>query len=154
MEDLPSGWHKGGVQVEEVPGADAHFFRFYGTSDPEKTWVNVSQKLVLYPDPEAAVSAYDGWVDKYLPPAHKDAWILPSELEFAGQADQMVVACLPGYINGIPQHACEAIGRYGDVVVILLGNVFDDRWLTMEDFQAVLEAMDRRIVAAMEETGQ
>jgi len=38
------------------------------------------------------------------------------------------------------------------MVVILRGNVFQDRWLTIADFQAVLEAMDRRIVAAMKET--
>ena len=150
VEDLPSGWHRGGVQVEDVPGAEARFYSFYGTSDPNKTWVNVRQKLILYPNSEAAANAYEGWVAEYIPPAHKDAWMLPPGLEFTGQADQIVVACLSAYINGLHHYACNAIGRYGDTVVVLLGNVFDDRWLTMADFQAVLEAMDRRIVAAME----
>jgi len=150
VEDLPSGWHEGSVRVEDVPEAEARFYSFYGTSDPNKTWVKVSQKLILYPDSEAAANAYDGWVTKYIPPAHKDAWILPPGLEFTGQADQMVVACHSGYINNMHHYACEAIGRYEDTVVVLQGNVFDDRWLKMEDFQAVLEAMDRRIVAAAE----
>ena len=154
VEDLPSGWHRGGVQVEEVAGAEARFYSFYGTSDPNKTWVNVRQKLILYPSPETAANAYDGWVDQVIPPAYADEWVLPPEIEFTSQADQMVVACLSGYVNETHHYACNAIGRYGDTVVVLLGNVFDDRWLTMADFQAVLEAMDRRIVAATQEAGQ
>jgi len=150
VEDLPSGWHWGGERIEEVPGAEARFLWCYGPPGESKTWVNVSQKLVLYPDSEAAANAYDGWVAEYIPPAHKDAWILPPGVEFTGQADQMVVACHSGYINGLHHYACNAINLYGDMIVVLHGNVFDDRWLTMEDFQAVLEAMDRRIVAAAE----
>ncbi len=154
VEDLPSGWHWEGARVEDVPGAEARFLWYYGPPGESKTWVNVSQKLILYPDLAAAANAYDGWVAKYIPPAYKDTWILPPGLEFTGHADQMVVACHSGYINGLHHYACEAIGHYGDIVVILLGNVFDERWLTMADFQAVLEAMDRRIVAAAtEESG-
>ena len=154
VEDLPSGWHWGGERIEDVPGAEARFLWYYGPPGESKTWVNISQKIILYPDPQAAANAYDWWVTEYIPPAHKDAWILPPGLEFIGQADQMVVACHPGYINNMHHYACNAIGLYGDTIVVLHGNVFDDRWLTMEDFQAVLKAMDRRIVAATEEAGQ
>jgi len=143
VEDLPSGWHRGGVQVEDVPGATARFYSFYGASD--KTWVKVSQELILYPDPQAAAGAYDKWLAKYT-----KSWIAPPGLEFTDRADQMHVACLSGYINDQHHYACRAVGLYGDIVVILRGNVFDDRWLTMKDFQAVLEAMDQRIVAILE----
>ncbi len=91
---------------------------------------------------------------KSIPPDRRDAWVLPPGLEFSSQADQMSIACLPGYINGIHHYACRAVGLYDDTIVVIYSNVFDDRWLKMEDFQAVLEAMDRRIVAAMEETGK
>ncbi|RLC83570.1 MAG: hypothetical protein DRI79_13775 [Chloroflexi bacterium] len=152
VEDLPSGWHWGGERVEEVPGAEARFLWYYGPPGESKTWVNVSQELILYPDSQVAADTYNRWVDRVIPPAHADDWILPPGLEFNSQADQIVVACLPGYINGMHYYTCKAIGRYEDAIAILRGNVFDDRWLTMKDFQAVLEAMDRRIVAAMEET--
>ncbi len=45
-------------------------------------------------------------------------------------------------------YACGAIGRYGDTIVTLRAVVIDP-WLTMADFQRLLEAMDRRIVEAM-----
>ena len=63
-QDLPLGWHrsKRGYQIKDVPGAETRFLVFYGTWDPDKSWVNVSQKLIIYPNQEAAVSAYDGWV--------------------------------------------------------------------------------------------
>jgi hypothetical protein len=32
----------------------------------------------------------------------------------------------------------------------MLGNVFEERWLSMADFRTVLEAMDRRATAALE----
>lgn len=146
-EDLPAGWHEGRGQIEEVPGAEARFYSFYGTSDPNKSWVKVSQELILYQDLQAAVNGYDKWLAEYT-----QSWIAPPGLEVTSRADQMHVACLSGYINGLHHYACKAVGLYGNMVVVLRGNVFDDRWLTMEDFQAVLEAMDRRIVAAMEGT--
>ena len=145
VEDLPSGWHWGGERVEEVPGAEARFLWYYGPPGESKTWVNVSQELILYPDPETAANAYDKWLSEYT-----ESWEPPPGLEFTGQADQTHTVCLPGYINGLHHYACESVGLYGDMLVVLRGNVFDDRWLTMGDFQAVLEAMDRRIVAAME----
>jgi hypothetical protein len=150
-QDLPLGWHrsKRGIQFENVPGAEARFLVFYGTWDSDKSWVNVGQDLILYPDQQAATNAYDKRITEYT-----EAWIIPSELEIVSRADRMHVTCLPGYINGMHYQVCEAIGLYGDMLSILGGNVFDNRWLTMEDFQAVLEAMDRRIVAAMEGNGQ
>lgn len=148
LEDLPPGWRWGGWRIEEVPGAEARFYWFYGTADPNKTWVNVSQELILYPDPKMAADAYDSWVAECIPPNYRDDWIEPPGLEFTSQADQMTIACLSGYVDTLHHYACNAIGLYGDRVVILRGIVFDDRWLTMSDFQAVLEAMDRRMVAA------
>ena len=150
-EDLPLGWHRDrmGIWTEEVPGAEARSLVFYGTWDPDKTWVKVRQELILYPRPEAAISAYESQVARYT-----ENWVILPELEFDNQADQMHVICLPGYVNGMYHDACEAVGIYGDLIVILQGNIFEDRRLTRQDFRAVLEAMDRRIVATAEKAGQ
>ncbi len=152
LEDLPSGWSKGGANVEAVPGAAARFLWYYGPPGKSKTWVNVSEELILYPDAETAANAYGGWVTDNIPPAHVDDWVSPPGLKFSGQADQMIIRCLSAYIEGMHHYACSAIGRYGDVVVVVQGNIFDDRWLTMADYQTVLEAADRRIVAARKAT--
>jgi len=133
------------MHIEDVPGAEARFLAFYGTWDSDKSWVNVSQELIIYPSSQAASNAYDKWLAEYT-----EAWIVPSELKIAGHAERMHVTCLPGYINGIPYNVCEAVSLYDNALSILGGNVFDNRWLTMEDFEAVLEAMDRRIAAAQE----
>jgi len=149
VRDLPRGWHYVGGYIENVPGAEARSFWYYGPPGEDKPWVKVFEEIILYPSPQAAVDAYEGWVDTYIPPDYREEWIQPPGVESHSRADQMVVACLSGYVNGMHHYACRAIGRYGNVVVVLLANVFDDRWLTMADFQAVLEAMDLRIVAAL-----
>lgn len=151
-EDLPRGWRYAGGEIEDVPGGEARLFWFYGPPGEDKPWVKVVQELVLYPSFSAADSAYEEWVDTYIPPVSRDKWVQPSVLKFQSQADHMVVACLSGYVNEMHHYACSAIGRYGNVVVVLLANVFDDRWLTMADFRRVLEAMDWRIVAAQKDT--
>jgi hypothetical protein len=69
-------------------------------------------------------------------------------LVFTGKSDEMRIACLPGVVNDQSSLACGAIGRYGDMIVILRGLV-KDQWLTITDFRNLLEAMDRRIVTAM-----
>jgi hypothetical protein len=151
-EDLPLGWHRGrmGIRTEEVAGAEARFLVFYGTWDPDKTWVNVGQEIVLYPDPETAASAYEKRLADYT-----ESWSTPSSLDFDSHADQVQVLCFKGAtIDGVYHQSCDAVGLYGDLLVILGANVFEDRWLTMEDFRAVLEAMDRQIVATAEKAGQ
>lgn len=150
-EDLPLGWHRDriGIRTKEMPGTEARSLAFYGTWDSDKTWIKIRQELILYPSPEAASIAYEKQSMDYT-----ESWVTPPELEFNSQANQMYAVCLPGYINGLHHYTCEAVGLYGDIVAILQGNVFDDRWLTMEDFKAVLEAMDRRIVAAAEDQVQ
>lgn len=148
-EDLPRGWRYVGAELENVPGAEARSFWYYGPQGESTPWVKVMQEIIRYPSAQASADAYEGWVDEYIPPAARDEWIQPPGLEFTSQADQIVVACLSGYVNDVHHYACSAIGRYGDVVVVAIANVFDDRWLTMSDFQTVLEAMDRRIALAV-----
>jgi len=151
-EDLPLGWHRDrrGIWTEKVAGAEARSLVFYGTWDPDKTWVNVGQEIILYPDLEAAASAYEKRLADYT-----ESWCTPSNLDFTSHADQVQVLCFTGAtINGVHHHSCDAVGLYGDMLVILGANVFEDRWLTRQDFRAVLEAMDRRIVATAEKAGQ
>jgi len=152
IEDLPRGWRSGDVRIESVPGAEGRFFIFHGTNDPDLTWINVSETLLVFESIELAKRNYSEQIVKSFPPSAADAWKHIPELEFPHHADEMKIACLPGYINREHFFACGAVARYQNVVVEMLGNVFDNRWLKMSDFRAVLEAMDRRIVAALNQT--
>jgi hypothetical protein len=60
------------------------------------------------------------------------------------------VACLPGSIRGEPYYACGAVARYDHVIVRIYGNVFEGRWLQMEDFRRILENVDQRAVPFLE----
>lgn len=151
--DIPGTWRLGGVQIKDAPGATGRFFWFHNTLNPELTWVNVSEKILVYQTQEAAIQAYEGWSQQYFPPRAADAWKQVPELAISHQADQMKIACLPGLVNEIPHLACGAVARYQNVIVVLLGNVFIDRWLTMSDFRMTLEAMDHRIVQGLQSQG-
>ncbi len=145
--DLPFGWQKGGSQIEDVPGAIANrFLWYYGPEGREKTWVNVSQQLMIYPDAGSAKAAYQ---EELL--GFNEDWILPPDLRFEGEADEMYIACLPASVNGLPHNGCEVVGLYGEMVSILRGKVFETQWLTAEDFITVLAAMDQRVSASVAE---
>lgn len=146
-EDLPFGWQKGGSQIEDAPGTIANrFLWYYGPEGREKTWVNVSQQLMVYPDADSAKEAYR---EELL--GFNEDWILPPDLRFEGEADELYIACLPAFINGLPHNGCEVVGLYGDTLSILRGKVFETQWLTAEDFITVLTAMDQRVSASVDE---
>ncbi len=63
----------------------------------------------------------------------------------------MTVRCIKMYIENVHHYPCTVVGLYGDTVIVVLANVFDERWFTMNDFAQLLTMMDRRIVEAMEQ---
>ena len=116
-------------------------------------WVNVSEKVLVYGAQNAASEGFRQQRDKYFRPGVTD-WVEIEELVFPHHADEMKAACLEGYVNGMHHYACVFVARYGRVVIIVQGNVFDERWLTMEDFRSVLEAADRRATIASGGSGK
>lgn len=155
VEDMPSGWYRrnGSIQIEYVPDGDGRFFWFHHISAKDLTWVNVSEKVLVYGGQNTANEGYQQQRDKYFPPGVTE-WEEIEELVFPHHADEMKVACLEGYVNGMHHYACRAVARYERVVIIVQGNVFDERWLTMEDFRSVLEAADRRATIALRGSGK
>jgi hypothetical protein len=135
--------------VESVPNAEGRFYRFYGTANRSESWINVGQIILLYPDVAAARVGYQEQDTQSIPPT-ATRWREMEELAFVHQADEWHAECLANSINGSPGFLCIAIARYENLVIVMLGNVFEERWLSMADFRAVLEAMDRRATAALE----
>jgi hypothetical protein len=154
VEDLPSGWNGGEVNIKNAPDAIGRITGFHGTTDSHLTWVNVVQRAYLYTSVESASAAYDKWFTQETPAlGEKDGWQFAPHLEFPNQANQVSVACLPVYINGAPVDSCRAIAQYQNVITIIYGNLTADRWLTSEGFRNVLMAMDRRIVEVSKSHG-
>jgi hypothetical protein len=140
--DLPQGWRHDWSGIEEVEGAISRTYLFRGSNDPDKLYVNVSQQLAMYPDAASAAAAYPGWVSREFPTA---VWNPPPQLTFQSKADQFDLKCMDVHINDRLTHSCRALGRYGDVISSIYANVFEDEWLTFEDFERLLERADERL---------
>jgi hypothetical protein len=142
LSDLPPGWQRGRAKIEDVEGAISRTYFFLGSEDPDKLYVAVSQQLAIYPDVARATTAYPGWVSREFPTA---VWNPPPQLTFQSKADQFDLKCMDVHINDRLTHSCRALGRYGDVISSIYANVFEDEWLTFEDFERLLERADERL---------
>ncbi len=145
--DLPFGWGDRRSTAAEVPGAIGRNITYYAEG-PGRSYVNVGQQMRIYPDENAARLAYETIVAKTFPAEYADRWLTPPELEFEGRSDQMKIACLSGSINGMPFEGCSVVARYGEMVMHLMGNVFENRWLTMEQFRRLVERVDEKMYRA------
>jgi hypothetical protein len=140
--DLPQGWRHDWSGIEEVEGAMSRTYLFRGSNDPDKLHVNVSQQLTMYPDATSAAAAYPDWVSAHFP---TQTWKPPLQITFRSRADQFDLKCMDFCVNGHLTHSCTALGRYGNVISLIYANVFDDKWLTFEDFEHLLERADERL---------
>ena len=145
--DLPFGWGDRRSTVAEVPGAIGRNITYYAEG-PGQSYVNVGQQMMIYPDENTARLAYEEIVVQAFPAEYADRWLTPPELEFEGRSDQMKIACLSGLINGMPFEGCRAIAQYSEMVMYLSGNVFEDRWLTMDQFKRLVERVDAKMYRA------
>jgi len=143
--DLPFGWgHRASYAVDEFGGV-GRVIMYSGANPRSKPFVSVSQYIIIYPDEQQSSTAYDTAVAEAIPAAYADKWVHPPELDFQGHADEMVIACLPGRVGGFYLRSCKVIARYGDMVMRLYGNVFEDRWLTMVQFRRLVERVDKHM---------
>jgi hypothetical protein len=147
--DLPASYNLRDGKPIDVSGAVAREVVYFGADPRSQPWVNVSQTMAIYPNREASRTGYEAAAAEDIPPQYADAWIRISELQYKGHADKILAACLPGQINGIPVQSCRIVGLYGDSVLRLWGNVFEDRPITMAQFRRLLERVDRRMTNAL-----
>ncbi len=145
--DLPFGWGDVRSSPAEQPNAVGRNITYYGAG-PGKPYVNVGQRMLIYPNELEGEKAYQSLVEQAFPIAYADRWQAPTALEFSERADQIRFACQSGLINGQPFEGCVVIARYGDMVMDLSGNVFEDRWLTMDQFRRVVERVDAKMYQA------
>lgn len=152
-EDLPPGWYWKSTEVEEVPGGVGRFTRFYHSSARNLRVVHLSETVLVYPDVAAAQQGYKNQVETYFPPGSK-RWQEMPRLQFPHHAEEAKTACQDLYFREASgeiyhHYACTYVARYRRVVIVVLGNVFDDRWLTMPEFREVLIAADRKAARAV-----
>ncbi len=143
--DLPFGWgHRASYAVDEFGGV-GRVIMYSGANPRSKPFVSVSQYIIIYPDEQRSSSAYDTAVAEAIPAAYADKWVRPPELDFQGHADEVVIACLPGRVGGFYLRSCTVVARYGDMMMRLDGNVFEDRWMTMTQFRHLVERVDKHM---------
>lgn len=145
--DFPAfdAWHAHDPYAEEANNASASMV--YAFNHQDAFWIKVSQRIQIYPDNATAQAAYDYELREWF----TAEWGAPPGLTFSDHTDMMTIRCIEMYIENVHSYPCGVVGLYGDTVVIVLANVFDDRWFTMDDFAKLLTVMDQRMENAIEQ---
>jgi hypothetical protein len=143
VKDLPDAWYSQRIVTEEPYvrdgiGKDIWFYR-----SRNRPWVNISADVHVYHNEDAAKRGYQRQLDKY---AHfgLQGWDAMPQIAFSHHADEMHPSCVENNINRTHNFACEVVGRYGRVVIVVGGNIYDKRWLTAEQFRQVLMTADQK----------
>lgn len=144
--DLPSGWGNRSSKLLEVAGGYGQIVGFHGADPTRYSFVLVSQTLEIFGDISTSRAAFASRVERAIPAA--EAWVVPSELRFGKAADESRIACMAVEGDSIPMRSCRAVARYGQIVMTVYGNVFRDRWITMPQFQRLLERLEQRAYEA------
>lgn len=157
VNDLPDPWFRGhgSPRIKRVDGREELFYFFSHNAAPDLPYVMIGENLTLYANEEAAHEGYALKLDEYFPPFAADRWQKnPSALQFVHHADELESGCIEGSVDGHHHYACHMLCRYGRLVIGVLGNVYEDQWLTMEEFRQVLITADEHATAAMEDERQ
>jgi hypothetical protein len=145
--DLPSGWSHRRAAVEDRLGGIGRLVTYYGDNPDRQPLVNVNQTIAIFPSDSEADAAFHAEVPKYIPPADASKWKHPTELRTPRQADEAEFGCLPSTINSA-QAICVVLTRYGDMVMVLTGQVFEARWMTMSQFALLIDRIDEHMQSA------
>lgn len=144
--DLPFGWGDRRSIVLDVPNAIGRGISY--TADSRTSYANVNQHIMIYPSADDARMAYEQAAANAFPAAYADKWLGQPDLAPYSEADQMRSACLPGLVNGLSQQVCVVVAQYGTMLMDLSGIVFEDHWLTMEQFKRLVERVDAKMYRA------
>ena len=146
--ELPAGWRYDTSTTYDRPGVSGRFYGFYNTiAGRDALAVSLTEEFGLYPTTLEATRFYTSWANDFISP--QATWENMPDLDFPNHADQMKIVCLPDQIHGIPDRLCAMIARYQNVIVDIFGVVYEDRWLSIADFRATLQAADRRIASVL-----
>lgn len=145
--DLPSGWSRRstGVPNETMGSLTARYRDYQGPQREAMIFVRVGQTIYLYRNEAESDAAYKSTLAELIPAAYSDQWPWPPELDIRTHADELVIGCNPLVINDVSATTCRVLARYGDLVTVVRGQVFPDRWLTMAQFRHLLERVDMRM---------
>jgi hypothetical protein len=154
--DLPAPWFDGhgSPQITIVDGKEELFYFFHHNRVPDLLHVMIGENLTLYANEEEAHEGYVLKLGEGSPSLATDWQENPPALQFVHHADELESRCIEGSVDGHHHYACRMLCRYGRLVIGVLGNVYEDQWLTMEEFRQVLIAADERATAAMEDERQ
>jgi hypothetical protein len=147
--EVPQGWRVIETRVENIPGAEARIIGFYNVSARNLSWVSFNEEPMIYSSNNAAAQGYNEQLKAAFTASYSSDLKPMPEYGIPLHADEIKSACLPVSLNNLSVLSCNVVARYQNVVVKTYGNVVEGRWLTMSDFQAVVEAVDQRITMVL-----
>ena len=152
--DLPFGWRLESTGVpQDLTGGIIARYRDYRGSMGTPIFVRAGQSVALYASEADGDAIYQATVKEMIPVEYEDQWPRPPELDFTTQADAITVGCSAGVFNEIPARTCRVAARYGNLVMTIRSQIFEDRWLTMAQFRHLLERVDAKMEAIREPQG-
>jgi hypothetical protein len=143
--DLPFGWSRSLDYTHDVSGAFGELVTFYGADMDTDSFVNVSQIIYIYDSEAASRADYATRVTDGFPAGVPDLWKPPADLIPPQQADEAQLACKFNTINDIPIWTCVVVARYGSAIMELQGHIFEERWMTVPQFQVVIDRLDAKM---------
>ncbi len=144
-DDLPFGWSRSLSYPADIPGAFGRLVTFYGANMDTHPFVNVNQTIYIYDSEAASRADYSTRVADGFPAGFPDLWKPVTDLDLPQQADEAKLACHSGFANDIPMRTCVLVARYGSAIMNLQGNIFEERWMTVSQFQVVIDRLDAKM---------
>ena len=141
--DLPARWSPEDIDIERVSvpqgiGKIIWFRQFF-----DRPWINIREEAYVYQSEEAAQQGYENQLSEYVR-FELQGWNAVPAFSFSPHADEIHSSCAEAYINGQHIFSCAVVGRYERIVIVVGGNIFDKRWLTVDQFRQVLITTDRK----------
>jgi len=141
--DLPAPWSPEDIDTERVSvpngiGKILWFRQFF-----DRPWINIREEAYVYQSEEAAQQGYENQLSEYVR-FELQGWNAVPAFSFSPHADEIHSSCAEAYINGQHIFSCAVVGRYERIVIVVGGNIFDKRWLTVDQFRQVLITADRK----------
>jgi len=143
--DLPFGWSRSLDYTHDVPGAFGESVTFYGANMDTYPFVNVGQIIYIYDSEAASRADYATRIADGFPAGVPDLWKPVTDLTLPQQADEAKLACHSGFANNIPMRTCALVARYGSAILNLQGNIFEERWMSVSQFQVVIDRLDAKM---------
>ena len=141
LNDLPDDFKYRDSAFPTVEGAKS-FSIIYGRTS-EELGTGILHQVAIYPDMEIALKSNSFWQEE----AFTNAYVPNMESTFrpTDSEDNYYLKCMPTTINGVEGQSCSFLQFHNNLVILIYVGINDERSMSMEEFDMVLQKLDARL---------